>query len=123
MIPFIDLNRNQLKLHKLWLQKVEKHLLSSNFIGGKEVEILEKTLSELLKIKNVITCANGTDALQLSLRACNVSEGDKVVVQDNTFWATCESIFNVGAKPIIIDIEENYASIDTGLLEDTIARA
>ena len=90
----------------------------TQFIGGKHVDALEEKLSECLNIKHAITCANGTDALQIALRSLGIGPGSKVIVPDLTFWATLEAVVNVGAEPIIVDIEAQYFGLDFNLVEE-----
>src|SRR5690606_33337092 len=82
------------------------------FSGGKEVEIFEASVSELLHSQFSISCANGTDALELALRALDVGPGDEVIVPAMTWVSTAEAVVMVGAKPVFWDTDEE------GLLRD-----
>ncbi len=122
MIPFVDLTRNEKKFHSEWLEKVSYITKSTSFVDGVETYQLEKKLSELTNLKHSVTTGNGTDAIQIALRACGIGINDTVIIQNNTFWATCEAVFNVGAMPIIVDIENRHASFDLNLLEDALVK-
>ncbi len=87
------------------MQKYHSMTLNSQFIGGADVVELEKRLQSELEVMHAITCANGTDAIQLALRAVGVGEGDVVLVPNVTFWATFEAVVNVGAKPVTVDAD------------------
>lgn len=87
------------------MQKYYSMTLNSQFIGGADVVELEKRLQSELEVTYAITCANGTDAIQLALRAIGVGEGDVVLVPNVTFWATFEAVVNVGAKPVTVDAD------------------
>jgi UDP-2-acetamido-2-deoxy-ribo-hexuluronate aminotransferase len=102
-VPFIDLKRLESGLHVALMAKLHDMTLNAQFIGGSEVTTLETRLQEALHVRHAVTCANGTDALQLALRAAGVREGDVVLVPNVTFWATFEAVVNVGAKPVTVD--------------------
>ncbi|MGB4073039.1 DegT/DnrJ/EryC1/StrS family aminotransferase [Pseudomonas sp.] len=89
--------------HAVLMEKLHDMTLNAQFIGGSEVTTLEARLQEVLHVRHAVTCANGTDALQLALRAAGVREGDVVLVPNVTFWATFEAVVNVGAKPVTVD--------------------
>lgn len=78
---------------------------NAQFIGGAEVSTLEARLQVELQVAHAVSCANGTDALQLALRAVGVGEGDVVLVPNVTFWATFEAVVNVGAAPVTVDAD------------------
>lgn len=77
------------------------------FSGGKEVETLERSISDFLQSSYSIACANGTDALELALRALGIGTGDEVIVPAMTWVSTAESVVLVGAKPIFWDTDPN----------------
>lgn len=85
---------------------------SSTFIGGAIVAELEKKLAEYVGVKHCITCANGTDALQLALMAWKIKEGDAVFVPDFTFFSTGETVATVGAQPIFVDVDKDTFNLD-----------
>lgn len=75
------------------------------FSGGKEVQALEQSVSDILKSKHSIPCANGTDALELALSALGIGVGDEVIVPAMTWVSTAEAVVLVGAKPIFWDTD------------------
>lgn len=93
--------------------------MSAQFISGAEVATLENRLQEYLQVAHAVTCANGTDALQLALRAIGVGEGDVVLVPNVTFWATFEAVVNVGGKPVTVDADLS----DGGVCFEAFAQA
>lgn len=95
---------------------------NAQFIGGEEVSRLESRLQETLGVGFAISCANGTDALQLALRALGVGRGDTVLVPNVTFWATFEAVVNVGADPATLDADLSDGGISLLALEDAIDR-
>lgn len=110
-VPFIDIKRFEPGLLEEWIEKVKVLSKNASFIGGEEVSILEKNLTSYTETKFSIACANGTDALQLALRALGVGKGDSVILPDSTFWATFESVVNVGADPYTVDTDPNDLQI------------
>ncbi|MAL64071.1 MAG: pyridoxal phosphate-dependent aminotransferase [Rhizobiales bacterium] len=111
-VPFVDLKRFEDGFIDRWESKVKELSLSTSFIGGKEVAVLEEKLSEYLDVSHVVTCSNGTDAIQIALRAVGVENDDLVLIPDVTFWATFEAVINVGAKPITIDVDKSSGGVD-----------
>lgn len=84
-------------------------LQSGKYISGEVVTELEERLSKYVGCKYCITCANGTDALELALRAIGIGEGDAVFVPDFTFFASGEVVAAVGAMPVFVDVRcETY---------------
>lgn len=111
-VPFIDLLRFEPDFLSRWREKVEQMSVTASFIGGDEVSTLEGRLESYVQVKHAVTCANGTDAIQLALRALGVGHGDLVVIPDLTFWATFEAVVNVSAKPITIDSDSKDGGVD-----------
>lgn len=111
-VPFIDLKRFENGFLDRWIEKAGTISRTASFIGGPEVARLEVTLSERLGVAYSIACANGTDALQLALRAMGVGVGDIVLVPDVTFWATFEAVVNVGASPVTVDVDPLDGGVD-----------
>lgn len=114
-VPFIDLKRFEPDFLDRWAEKCSHLTKTTQFVGGPEVTKLEETLKAISGAAAVVGCANGTDALQLALRALGVGEGDRVLVPDATFWATFESVVNVGARPITVDISLDDLQMDYDL--------
>lgn len=119
-VPFIDLTRFEPGFLNEINEKLSPMLMKAQFIGGAEVNLLETRLQERLGVTNVITCANGTDALQLALRALGVGRGDAVLVPNVTFWATFEAVVNVGANPTTVDVDLSDAGVDLNALEQAL---
>lgn len=116
-IPFIDLKRSRVRDPKFHVDVMDA-VNACNFSGGSIIENFESIIAEKLSIKHAIGCANGTDAIQIALKALDIGPGDKVIIPNLTFWATCEAVVTVGAEPVILDIELETFAIDPGLLID-----
>ncbi|WP_106640340.1 DegT/DnrJ/EryC1/StrS family aminotransferase [Allosphingosinicella vermicomposti] len=119
-VPFIDIARFEPGFLESWIDKVTTLSAAAQFIGGPEVAALEDRLSLRSGAANVVSCANGTDALQLALRALGVGPGDTVAIPNATFWATFEAVVNVGATPITVDICLADGGMDLNALEDSL---
>lgn len=99
---------------------IQKVINSTQFIGGSPVNELETRLAEYVGVKYCITCANGTDALELALRAWKIGEGDAVFVPDFTFFSTAEVVPCVGATPVFVDVNEDTFNLSVENLEKAI---
>lgn len=99
---------------------IQEVLNNANFIGGKEVNILEQRLAEYVGVKHCITCANGTEAMTLVLMAWDIKEGDAVFIPDFTFFSTGEVVSFRGATPIFVDVDRDTFNINTVKLEKAI---
>jgi len=93
---------------------------SARYIGGPAVRQLEEQLAAYTGRKHCITCANGTDALQLCLMAWDIGPGDAVFVPDFTFFASGEVVSAVGAVPVFYDVEEDTFNADPASLEAAV---
>lgn len=100
--------------------KIAEVCSAANFISGSQVKDLERELAEYVGVKHCITCANGTDALTLALKAWNVGPGDAVFVPDFTFFSTGECPAEEGATPVFVDVDEHTYNMDPGKLEKAI---
>ncbi|OLY63163.1 DegT/DnrJ/EryC1/StrS aminotransferase family protein [Leptospira santarosai] len=121
-VPFIDIKRFELGLLEEWEEKVKVLSKNANFIGGEEVSLLERNLSYQAETKYSVACANGTDALQLALRALGIGKGDAVLLPDSTFWATFESVVNVGADPYTVDTDPDDLQMDFTVFEKALEK-
>lgn len=121
-VPFIDVKRFEDGFLEQWYSKVASMSAKAEFIGGKEVATLENRLAEYAQVANVVSCANGTDAIQLALRALGVGRGDLVLVPNMTFWATFEAVINVEASPITVDIDLVDGGVDFQAFEQAVSR-
>ena len=93
---------------------------SGAYIMGKPVKELESQLAEYVGVKHCLTCANGTDALTLALKAWGVGPGDAVFVPDFTFFSSAEVVPLEGATPVFVDVCEDTFNIDADDLERAV---
>lgn len=111
-IPFIDLATQRRRLKPAVDVAVAKVLDHCQFIMGPEVRAFETELAAFCGAKHVVTCASGTDALVLALRAFGIGPGDAVICPSFTFCATAEVAVLVGATPIFVDVDPVTFNID-----------
>ena len=95
---------------------------SAHFISGPEVKELEGKLAEYVGVKHCITCANGTDAISIALRAWGIGKGDAVFVPDFTFFSSGECPADEGATPIFVDVDPGTYNMDPVKLEEAIKK-
>lgn len=120
MIPLVDLKTQYLQIKEEINQAISDVLESSRFIMGDKVAELESKIAGYVGTKHAVSCANGTDALVLSLHACGIGEGDEVITSPFTFFATAEAISRVGAKPVFSDIHPDTFNIDAQQIERAV---
>jgi dTDP-4-amino-4,6-dideoxygalactose transaminase len=111
-IPFIDLAAQRRRLGSAVDTAVTKVLNHAQFILGPEVRAFEAELAAFCGAKHVVSCASGTDALVLALRAQEIGPGDAVICPSFTFCATAEVAALVGATPVFVDVDEKTFNID-----------
>ncbi len=119
-LAFVDLVAQQDRIRSGLERRIHGVLHHGRYLGGKEVQELEVRLAEFCQAKFCISCANGTDALQIALMALGVGSGDEVVTSAFTFIATAEVIRLLGATPVYVDIDPRTYNINPSLLEAAI---
>ncbi|QDZ00536.1 DegT/DnrJ/EryC1/StrS family aminotransferase [Nitratireductor mangrovi] len=122
-IPFIDLAAQQARIRPSLDQAISRVLDTGKYILGPEVAELEAKLSEFCGARHTITCANGTDALQLALMALGIGSGDAVFLPSFTFAATAEVVPLVNATPVFVEVLPDTFNMDPESLKRTIAHA
>lgn len=120
MIPFVDMAAQQASIKTELDKRMADVLASGKFILGPEVKELEEKLAAYVGTKYCITCASGTDALQIALMALNIGQGDEVITTAFTYIATGEVIAQVGATPVFVDIDPVSYNIDPKKIEAAI---
>ncbi len=120
-IQFIDLQAQRRRLGEALNAAVLGAIEAGQYIIGPQVGELEKKLAEFAEVKHCVTCANGTDALMIVLRAWGIGPGDAVFVPAFTFAATAEVVALVGASPVFVDVYEDTYNLDPASLEAAIS--
>lgn len=119
-MQFIDLVAQQDRIKDKLNANIQKVLAHGQYILGPEVHELEEKLSAYTGAKYCITCANGTDALQIAQMAFGIGPGDEVITPGFTYIATAETVAVLGAKPIYVDINPKTYNLDIEQLEAAI---
>ena len=122
-IPFIDLAAQRRRLGSAVDAAVTRVLNHCQFILGPEVRAFEAEFAAFCGAKHVVTCASGTDALVLGLRARGIGPGDAVLCPSFTFCATAEVAALVGATPVFVDVDAATFNIDGNGIAAAVATA
>ena len=116
----VDLLSQHKNLEPKLMSAIQQVIDSSSFIKGKEVADFEQNLAEFLQVAHVVSCANGTDALQIALMALGLQPGDEVIIPAFTYVATAEVIALLGLTPVMVDVEEETFNISLPGIEAAI---
>lgn len=119
-IPFVDLKIQYIALKSEIDRAIESVLEKTAFISGPFAKEFEKSFSEKYGMKHCISCANGTDAIYITLKALGIGPGDEVITVANSWISTSETITHTGAKPVFVDIDPDYYHIDSTKIEEKI---
>ncbi len=119
-VPLIDLVRQYHSIKQDVDKAIAEVLESGMFIMGRWVGEIETEVARLVGAKHGIGVASGTDALEIGLIACGVSEGDEVITTPFSFVSVAEVAVKLGAKPVFVDIDEDTFNLDVNLLEEAI---
>ena len=121
-IQFRDLRRQYVHLKESMDKKIDSVVSDTHFISGPEVKELEAEFAAYTGRKYCITCANGTDAITIALKAAGVGLGDAVFVPDFTFFSSGECPATVGATPVFVDVLSSTYNIDPLKLEHAVEK-
>ena len=121
-MEFRDLKKQYQVLKTAIDTSVQEVCARAAFIGGSNVKELEKDLAEYVGVKHCVSCANGTDALQLALMAWGIGKGDLVFVPDFTYFSSGEVVSAVGATPLFVDVDRRSYNLDPARLEEAIGK-
>lgn len=119
-MQMVDLGSQYQKIKNEIDTAIQEVVDSSAFINGPAVKEFAKEMEEYLDVKNVIPCANGTDALQIAMMALNFKPGDEVITASFTYVATAEVIALLKLKPVLVDVNPETFTIDPAAIERAI---
>jgi dTDP-4-amino-4,6-dideoxygalactose transaminase len=119
-VPFVDLKAQYHSIKADMDAALQNVIENTSFIGGAGVKSFEANFGALLGVENVVSCANGTDSLYIIMKALGIGHGDEVITVANSWISSSETIGQTGAKPVFIDIEPTYLSMDVSQLEQKI---
>ena len=120
-IKYIDLGKNFIKIKSKLFSEITKLGEKGDFILGSKVKEFEDKLKKFTQSKYISTCANGTDAIEISLKILNVKKFDEIITTSNTWLSVGNAILNVGAIPKFVDINSSL-NIDPKKIEKAISR-
>lgn len=120
-VPFVNYSLQYKNLEKAIDSAIKKVLSEGQLILREEVERFEKQLAEFLGVKYVVALNSGTDALIFALKSAGVGEGDEVITVSHTFFASIEAIIHNGAKPLLVEVREDFL-IDPNQIEEKITK-
>ena len=121
-MQFRDLKKQYQVLKEQIDAGVIEAMASAQYISGPQVKELEQKLAAYVGVKHCISCANGTDAITLALKAWNIGKGDAVFVPDLTFFSSGECPACEGATPIFVDVDDRTFNLDSVKLEEAILK-
>jgi dTDP-4-amino-4,6-dideoxygalactose transaminase len=119
-VPLLDLRAQLATIREEIRAAVDKVLESGTYIMGPEVKEFEKEVAEYVGVKHAIGVGNGTDALLLTLDAMGIGPGDEVITTPFTFFATAETVSQLGATPVFVDIDPKTYNIDVNQIREKI---
>src|SRR5262252_3073520 len=118
-IHFVDLKAQYQAIKEEVNAAIERVLVRADFVFGEDVKLFEDEFAAFCKAPHCLSVSDGTNALNLALRACGIGPGDEVITCTHTFIATVLAIHLTGAKPVLVDCDPQYYTIDP----EQVARA
>jgi len=122
-VPLVDLKAQYRSIQQQIDTAIAGVIGETAFIGGKYVKEFEKAFAAAYGVKNVIPCANGTDSLYVIMKMLGIKEGDEVITVANSWISSSETISQTGARPVFVDADPIYYSMDETQLEKVITKA
>ena len=121
-MQFRDLKKQYQMLNPQMDEAVTRVMTDANFISGAQVGQLEGRLAEYVGVKHCISCGNGTDALKLAEMALGIGPGDAVFVPDFTFFSSAETVADLGATPVFVDVDAHSYNLSPAALEAAVEK-
>ncbi|PBQ31509.1 erythromycin biosynthesis sensory transduction protein eryC1 [Sphingobacteriaceae bacterium] len=124
-IPFVDLQAQYQTIKEEIDTAMSNVMKETAFVGGagnKYVRIFEEEFSKYLGVKHTISCANGTDSIEILLEAFGVGAGDEVIIPALSWISTSEAVGRIGAKPVFVDVNPDTLLIDVLRIEEKITK-
>lgn len=120
-IQMVDLKNQYLKIKPAIDAAIQQCIDTTAFIKGPQVGAFEQQLAAYLQVRHVMTCANGTDALQVAMMALGLQPGDEVIVPAFTYVATAEVIALLRLKPVMVDVDPRTFTVCPSVIEQAIS--
>jgi dTDP-4-amino-4,6-dideoxygalactose transaminase len=122
-IPFVDLAAQHREIEVEVMAGFARVVATTAFVGGPDVAEFERSWANYTGTRHAIALANGTDALELALRAAGVGRGDEVIVPVNSFIASASAVVRAGGRPVFVDCDEDYELIDPDAVAGAVTAA
>lgn len=119
-VPFVDLKAQYVAIKEEIDHAISEVLHNTSFIGGSIVKDFENHFAQYIGADHCIGCANGTDSMEIILKAMDIGLGDEVIVPANSWISTAEVVNAVGAEPVFVDVLADEFTIDPSLISDAI---
>lgn len=119
-VPFVDLKAQYQSIKGELDAAMQDVVNNTAFIAGKFAAQFEEAFAQYIGTKHCIACANGTDALEISLQAMGIQPGDEVIVPAISWISTSEAVSTIGGVPIFVDVDPVYYCIDIDKIEAVI---
>jgi dTDP-4-amino-4,6-dideoxygalactose transaminase len=119
-VPLVDVAATQAEVIDEIRPAIDDILSSGAFIGGPHVAAFELAYATYSGARHCVGVANGTDALEIALRGIGVTQGSEVVLPANTFVATAEAVARVGARVVLVDVDDEHLLMSTGLIQEVV---
>jgi len=119
-VPLLDLQAQYAPLREEILAAIARVCDSQRFIMGPEIQAFEEEMARMLGVRHAVAVSSGTDSLLLALMALDIKAGDEVVTSTYSFFATAGSIARLGARPVLVDIDETTFNLDPEQLSAAI---
>jgi dTDP-4-amino-4,6-dideoxygalactose transaminase len=119
-VPFVDLKSQYLTIKNDIDKVIENVINETAFIGGKYVKAFKEDFQDAYNVRHCIPVANGTDAIYIVLKMLGIGDGDEVITTATSWISTSETISQTGAKPVFVDIDPLYFTIDPSKIEEKI---
>lgn len=107
-IKFLDLKSQRREIERKIFKSIKKNISNSSFIGGNDLIKFQKEFANFLNIKFCLGVANGTDALEIAVKALDLKKGSEIIVPSNTWISTAEAVLNNNFKIKFVDVDETH---------------
>lgn len=121
-VPFVDLAVQHQQVAEEVRAAINGVMDQTSFVLGPQVAAFEQEFADFCGVEHCVGVGNGTDAIELALRAAGVGRGDEVVIPANTFVATAEAVVRAGAEPVLADCDEDFLLDPVSVAEQTTRR-
>lgn len=120
-VPFLDLVAQQAEVLDDVMADLAEVMASAGFVGGPHVADFEREYARFIGVDHCVGVANGTDALEMALRAVGVGPRDEVILPANTFVATAEAVSRIGAVPVLVDVDRDALLMDPDAVSSAVS--